>query len=147
MNIQQKTALNKLLAVYKEFYPIRSAVKANLFPYDLQEAERIVENIVENLSGSNSKSRPSHNPIREEIKNISTSDEVKKYISQIGLLGGQDESLSDNKVAMAITQNEYKHLYSIIYTSPISPKTKKEVLIQHIVGYFQSIERARALKP
>lgn len=144
MNQKQKTALNKLLSLYTELYPSKDVFKNNLFPYTPDELSEIIKGI-NDVEDANPK-RP-RSLIREDIQHIESVEQVQEYVSKLGLLNGTYETIEDNKAALALTLAEYKHLYSILYTTPIGSKVKKDVLINLIVKYFDGIQRAHALKP
>ena len=142
MNVKEKAALDKLVTVYTELYPSRSVFKPNLFPYAPDEVERIIEG----LFSAKDKEKSTPRTVSEEIKAIVTADMVRDFISKLDLLSGQFSSLDENELAKEISLGEYKHLYSVLYSTPLPQKTKKEVVIRHIVEYFDSVERTKSLK-
>lgn len=144
MNKEQKQALSKLLNLYTELYPCKDIFKSKLFPYTPDELSCIFAFDVpteKNLCEKHS------NSIREDVKALQTVEQVKDYILSLELLDGKYETLAENKLASELTIADYKYIYSILYTSPVSSKIKKETLIGYIVKYFKGIERAQALKP
>ena len=82
--------------------------------------------------------------IREEIQCITKPEQVRQYITNLGLT---ETSLKDNKPASKITTAEYKYLYSVIYNTPLSASTRKDIIVGYIINYFESIDRAQALRP
>lgn len=144
MNQKQKTVLRKLLFLYTELYPANGIFKSNFFTYTPEEVADIIQEI-ENLEEMPQKK--SIGFIRDDILKITSIEQVRDYISKLDLLNGKYETLTENKAATAVTLAEYKYLYSILYTTPINSKIKKEILINHIVKYFDGIDRAHSLKP
>lgn len=144
MNQKQKNVLNKLLALYAELYPARDAFKSNLFAETPEDVAEIIREISESSDLSIKKKNVL---IQDEILQISSVDQVRDYILKLDLLSGKYDSISENKAASALTLADYKHLYSILYTTPVNAKIKKDILISHIIKYFDGIDRAQSLKP
>ena len=150
MNQEEKALLDKLLEVYTKLYPSREIFRENLFSYNPKEAAKIFNGIgthTDDFKEVNPIKNSSSPSLKDEINGISTVEQVRAYITKLGLLGDQSDLTADSKLKQKTTSAEYRHLYSILYSTPISAKTKKEILINHIVNYFNSIDRAQALKP
>lgn len=143
MNKKEKDVLIKLQNLYKELYPSREIFASKLFPFEPDDVSQIIDNILKDTGVTNSKSVI----IREEISAIKTKEQVREYMEKLNLLGAGYRDISENEIASKITQAEYKYLYSILYNTPIASKTKKDIIIQHIIKYFNGIDRAQSLKP
>ena len=143
MTREERTALDRLLSLYFELYPCREVFKAKLFPYTPEELSCI-------FSSSQEESKLTKDcsvVLREDVQKLKTIEQVKEFCSNLELLDGTYDTLAENRAASELTVSDYKYIYSILYSTPIKGKVKKEVLVGHIVKYFKGIDRAQALKP
>ena len=82
--------------------------------------------------------------IRDEIKAITTPDQVRAYLAALGL---PCTDIKTNKAVSGITVAEYKYIFRTVYGFPAPSNVRKDMLIEFLLSFFAGIDRAIALKP
>lgn len=143
MKQKEQNLLRNFLELYTELYVVKDLYKEKYFKYTPEEAQILVDGII---CERDKQPTISKNELRQEIKNISTEEEVKNYFYN-HLMFDRSNSEEKNACLNQISTNELKYLYAILYSTPVKSKIRKVELLDAIEKYFASIDRALSMRP
>lgn len=143
MKQKEQSLLQNFLELYTELYEVKHIYKEKYFKYTPEDAKALIENIIQEADRL---PRSPGNEIRQEIKDISTEDEVKKYFYKY-LVYDRNNPEEKERILNQINTTELKRLYTILYSTPVKTKIRKAELMDFIGNYFASIDRALSMRP
>jgi hypothetical protein len=144
MNNKEQNILQSLLKLYVDMYPSKELFNKVYFKHSPQDVENTIISLQEEKKPSPNTKRKK--TTREVIASIHSEDQVHSYYLQ-NLQYDRNDRKSKESCLKKITLEELKHLYSILYTSPLKSSLRKSDVLDLIERYFSSIDRARSLKP
>jgi hypothetical protein len=144
MNSKEQRILQSLLKLYVDMYPSKELFNKVYFKYSPQDVEKTIISLQEEKTPSPNTKRKK--TLKEAISSIHSEDQVHSYYLR-NLQYDRNDSKSKESCLKKITLEELKHLYCILYTSPLKSSLRKSDVLDLIERYFASIERARSLKP
>jgi hypothetical protein len=144
MNSKEQNILQSLLKLYVDMYPSKELFNKVYFKYSPQVVENTIILLLEEKKPG-PKTKRKKTP-REVISSIHSEDQVHSYYLR-NLQYDRNDSKSKESCLKKITLDELKHLYGILYTSPLRKSLRKSDVLDLIERYFASIDRARSLKP
>ncbi|MFT8323625.1 MAG: hypothetical protein ABF649_22490 [Bacillus sp. (in: firmicutes)] len=143
MNKREQEILQSLLKLYIDMYPSKNLFNKTYFKYTPEDIKKVFSLIISENQESSQKNR---NRIRESILSINTEDEVKNFYLE-NLLYNQSDIKFKEECLKRISLDELKHLYSILFSSPLRTNIRKNELLDLIRSHFDSIDRAKSMKP
>jgi hypothetical protein len=144
MNSKEQNILQSLLKLYVDMYSSKELFNKLYFKHSPQDVENTIISLQEEKNPSPNTKRKK--TLKEAIFSIHSEDQVHSYYLQ-NLQYDRNDSKSKELCLKKITLEELKHLYYILYTSPLKRNLRKSDVLDLIERYFASINRARSLKP
>jgi hypothetical protein len=144
MNSKEQNILQSLLKLYIDMYPSKELFNKVYFKHSPQAVENMIISLQKEKKPSPSTKRKKS--LKEAISSIHSEDQVHSFYLQ-NLQYDRNDSKSKELCLKKITLEELKHLYCILYTSPLKKSLRKSDILDLIERYFASIDRARSLKP
>lgn len=143
MKKKERDILQDLLKLYTDMYPSKELFNKAYFKYAPEEMAKIIDDF---LTIKEVTPQQGRNVVRESIQSIQTVEEVGKFYLENLQFDSSDEK-SKEECLKSISLNELKHLYNILFSSPIRANIRKNELLELIRNYFESIDRALSMKP
>jgi hypothetical protein len=144
MNNKEQNILQSLLKLYVDMYPSKELFNKLYFKHSPQDVENTILSLQEEKKPTPNTKRKK--TLKAAISSIHSEDQVHSYYLQ-NLQYDRNDNKSKELCLKKITLEELKHLYSILYTSPLRSGLRKSDVLDLIARYFASIDRARSLKP
>jgi hypothetical protein len=131
-----------LVELYKEIYKHKNLLNLD-FKYSISEVEDFYTQIKVLSENDDVEKSSKKETIRDDILNLKTADDVKRYFSKYIANGNQskEDLLKDTSLS------EFAYLYKIIYSSPLKPNMRKIDAYKTIEKYFNGISRAVSMRP
>lgn len=144
MNSKAQNILQSLLKLYVDMYPSKKLFNKVYFKHSPQAVENTIISLLEEKKPSTNARKK--RTLKEVISSIHSEDQVHSYYLQ-NLQYDRNDGKSKELCLKKITLEELKHLYCILYTSPLRRSIRKSDVLDLIERYFASMDRARSLKP
>ena len=137
---------------YKNMYDVKEVFNKSYFKYTPEEVmkacasilgERTNQSVDNNQLRTGNKKKPS---VRDSILDLTNEDDLRKfYLNELAY--DKKNPISREECLKRFSTEEFKVMYNLLYSSAPRSKARKDELLTAIEKYFESIDRARSMKP
>ncbi|MGG1654372.1 hypothetical protein ACIFOF_24740 [Paenibacillus sp. NRS-1780] len=148
MSSKKNEIIQALFSLYKDMYDAKNLFNKAYFKYSPDQVFKELKEELADVSIDTSKNADvsKSSVLRDEILSLKDEMDVMNYAKKTFVYSNDDIDTRDN-ILKSFSTEELKHMYNILYSSPLRSKVRKTDILTAIEKYFDSMDRVRSMKP
>jgi hypothetical protein len=145
---KKNEVIQALFSLYKDMYDAKSLFNKSYFKYTPDQVFKELKNELTDTIADSSKDVEISKSlvIRDEILSLKNEMDVLNFMKKNFIYDNNAVDARENLLKSYSTE-ELKHMYNILYSSPLRSKVRKSDVLTTIEKYFDSMDRIRSMKP
>ncbi|KJD46805.1 hypothetical protein [Paenibacillus terrae] len=145
---KKNEVVQALFSVYKDMYDAKSLFNKSYFKYTPNQIfKELKDELTDTFVDSSKDIEVSKSVvIRDEILSLKNEMDVLNFMKNNFIY---DNNAIDARETLlkSFSTEELKHMYNMLYSSPLRSKVRKSDVLTAIEKYFDSMDRIRSMKP